>query len=780
MQKISVTSAYDQLIHIIANDYRTRTLACITGRRYQTRLTDMLPENVHRLRLRPWIVEQINSGNYRGLDWIDPEKTEFKVPWKHAAKNDYDQEEDSKIFRAWSLHTGKYKVGIDKVEPAVWKTRLRTALNKLPDVEEVRDKKIRSPDGIPYRVYKLLPQRDHPWSRRDDEEDDEEDDDTEEGKIPSPKKRLMNVRKRRKSSHSSTDSSDSFVTMPTESKKARKENDFLRTHFKKRDTFRTFEATINPTKSLRDEIKDERDATSPPQNNSLKMTISRKKVFPDTLPVTSSNGLMVTATVAANGLPVAMTVVPTSHTTTSSSSALNKVNLPLQGTAGNSGMNGAVTARHDLRNAAPDAVYSIANDSKIANNIIVNGHYQPKPVPDFKPPIVNGIPHKLSPNNTILSSPSIIKSEPMTTAAVSHPFIQIPHIYGSSNGLILTHPTTMVTSLAQSSPQLVTVPTTFSNSVIPTTAMPPSIATMPSLLPTFPNSVVTASTQTRDEKPKINNSMPKIESVVSLGMIAAKLRENHKLSYSDAFDKAHFDLNIKHDDMEEQEEVRKIKEEDDIQPIPLNYVMRHGFGAELNSKYREGSSPHSDELLIEINYKSTKALKYQANNPKGCHLYYVSPIIREEAIEIEYGPLDADQVTFPDFNEFCMSDKQTKLTTTLLQHMDKGVLIYSKDGDVYLNRYGRTVIFWSTSQHENHEPEKTKRGERVKIFDHQKFTADLRNYFYHSGPCPATPKIYLGVGQQWSAKCPLKNNLVSIMVTPLTAMEEYISTMPTR
>ena len=43
-------------------------------------------------------------------------------------------------------------------EPAVWKTRLRTALNKLPDIEEMQDKtQLDIPD--PYRVYKLHPKK---------------------------------------------------------------------------------------------------------------------------------------------------------------------------------------------------------------------------------------------------------------------------------------------------------------------------------------------------------------------------------------------------------------------------------------------------------------------------------------------------------------------------------------------------------------------------------------------------------------------------------------------
>ncbi|XP_071957650.1 uncharacterized protein [Antedon mediterranea] len=115
-----------------------------------------------RQRLRPWLVHKINSGTIKGLEWMDEEKLMFKIPWKHAGKQDYDPEEDSRIFKEWSLHTGKYKITMEP-EPAVWKTRLRTALNKLPDIEEVQDKtQLDIPE--PYRVYRLLPRQKKPSS----------------------------------------------------------------------------------------------------------------------------------------------------------------------------------------------------------------------------------------------------------------------------------------------------------------------------------------------------------------------------------------------------------------------------------------------------------------------------------------------------------------------------------------------------------------------------------------------------------------------------------------
>ena len=77
------------------------------------------------------------------------------MPWKHAGRQDYNLE-DSKIFMEWAKHSGRYREGVDKPEPIVWKTRLRCALNKMPDIRELPEMS-RLDISDPYRVYELLP-----------------------------------------------------------------------------------------------------------------------------------------------------------------------------------------------------------------------------------------------------------------------------------------------------------------------------------------------------------------------------------------------------------------------------------------------------------------------------------------------------------------------------------------------------------------------------------------------------------------------------------------------
>lgn len=55
------------------------------------------------------------------------------------------------------MFKGKYKEGVDKPDPPTWKTRLRCALNKSNDFDELVD---RSQLDIsePYKVYRIIPE----------------------------------------------------------------------------------------------------------------------------------------------------------------------------------------------------------------------------------------------------------------------------------------------------------------------------------------------------------------------------------------------------------------------------------------------------------------------------------------------------------------------------------------------------------------------------------------------------------------------------------------------
>ncbi|KAE8614493.1 hypothetical protein XENTR_v10008188 [Xenopus tropicalis] len=111
---------------------------------------------VTRLRMRPWLEEQINSNKIPGLSWINKEEMIFEIPWKHAARHGWDINKDACLFRSWAVHTGRIKSGEKETDPKTWKANFRCAMNSLPDIKEVKDKSIYKGSSA-VRVYKMLP-----------------------------------------------------------------------------------------------------------------------------------------------------------------------------------------------------------------------------------------------------------------------------------------------------------------------------------------------------------------------------------------------------------------------------------------------------------------------------------------------------------------------------------------------------------------------------------------------------------------------------------------------
>uniref|UniRef100_A0A670IUV6 Interferon regulatory factor 3 n=1 Tax=Podarcis muralis TaxID=64176 RepID=A0A670IUV6_PODMU len=88
----------------------------------------------------PWLMEQLDARRYPGLSWLNPERTLFRVPWKHGSRQNI---------------LGRHRPGIDQRTPSEWKRNFRSALNRKEGIRMFQDNSTDSED--PHKVFEILP-----------------------------------------------------------------------------------------------------------------------------------------------------------------------------------------------------------------------------------------------------------------------------------------------------------------------------------------------------------------------------------------------------------------------------------------------------------------------------------------------------------------------------------------------------------------------------------------------------------------------------------------------
>ncbi|XP_056626561.1 interferon regulatory factor 3 isoform X3 [Triplophysa dalaica] len=112
----------------------------------------------------PWLYDQIQSERYPGVCWKNKERTTFSIPWKHASRQDSNND-DGLIFKAWA-QTSTARDSKINTDPSVWKRNFRSAL-RAKGFTMILDNK-NDPEN-PHKIYLFPTESNSAGSKRSQE-----------------------------------------------------------------------------------------------------------------------------------------------------------------------------------------------------------------------------------------------------------------------------------------------------------------------------------------------------------------------------------------------------------------------------------------------------------------------------------------------------------------------------------------------------------------------------------------------------------------------------------
>ena len=185
------------------------------------------------------------------------------------------------------------------------------------------------------------------------------------------------------------------------------------------------------------------------------------------------------------------------------------------------------------------------------------------------------------------------------------------------------------------------------------------------------------------------------------------------------------------------------------------------------------SSPSPYDIEVQVYYGSIQVCSRRLLCHNGCRILhdprYVQPPLALEAEKVRelFGPLEAQHVQLPQAHP----DVQAN---TIFQALTRGLLIELEDDDIYATPLCRTVVYSGSASDGQSYP--LEREQRTKVFDYKNsFHPQLEQYALMPGGRIPAPHVMFSLGQSWGPSRHVSQNLVSVVVTHLSAKHELDS-----